>query len=252
MDIPVGLKKLGFSEKEISVYQHLLKKPETTAFHIAKAISLPRTSVYDILNTLKNKGLITSWKKNNVMYFGIESPNVLARKEEERKFVIADILPQMLSILKHKDNNPEVRTYTGKEGVKIVLEEMLDDFKNQKITQFYTYSHAKLFEYLPKYFRYWVKERERLHVVSYVIMPESSKTALVDTYRPNNFRKVRLISEDIPFEGWFQVYGDKVIAITIDETEAHTIVMESPIFARMFKRFFLFTWNSLPEYISEN
>ncbi len=53
-----NLETLGFSLKESEIYYELVKVPNSNGSQIAKKLGYPRTSVYDLLTRLVNRGVI--------------------------------------------------------------------------------------------------------------------------------------------------------------------------------------------------
>ncbi len=87
---------------------------------------LPRTSVYNKLEALKNRGVVSSYKRNNICRYTPESINKLLKIHKDKEKIIESIIPQIRSLAYEHDSNPNVKLYTGKEGVKIVLEDILE------------------------------------------------------------------------------------------------------------------------------
>jgi len=58
-----ALKSFGLSEYEARALLTLLSKGELTAKEISELSGIPRTSVYDVMNSLESKGLIKSFGK---------------------------------------------------------------------------------------------------------------------------------------------------------------------------------------------
>lgn len=87
MDIRVFhvLKKLGFSEKETSVYLALLRLASPQAVHvIAGKTSFPRSTTYGILQDLFRKGFVSRFLKSNIQHFSAIPPESLFDFFEEK------------------------------------------------------------------------------------------------------------------------------------------------------------------------
>jgi sugar-specific transcriptional regulator TrmB len=246
MNINRILNKYGFSENEVSVYTCLLKFTEISAFRIADYTKLPRTSVYHILNSLINQGLISSWKKNNVKYFTAESPNRLIKIIEEKKELIKSILPDMLNMRDLGDNAPTARLYTGVEGIKIVWDDILDTLEKKNIKELYAVTHSKMFTHLPKYFPLWIKRREKLAIFTYAITTniEENKNPSMIT---NKFRETRLLPSDSPIRGTIDIYANKIAFFSTKDNEVYSIIIESNTISEVLKQFFMSTWQLLGE-----
>jgi sugar-specific transcriptional regulator TrmB len=65
------MKKFNFTEYETKVYIALLKNGNATGYEISKQSSVPRSKVYNILETLLQKGIIQSTQTAPVLYTAI-------------------------------------------------------------------------------------------------------------------------------------------------------------------------------------
>ena len=84
------LKSLKFSEKEAKVYLALLELGSAKAHDIARKTGINRTTVYDLLEILLHRGLISKYKKGALAYFNARDPKYLLsyldrEKEEQEK-----------------------------------------------------------------------------------------------------------------------------------------------------------------------
>src|SRR3989304_2709998 len=77
--------KLGFSDKEAAVYLALLQLDTVTATDISKKTGINRTSAYDILDSLMQKGLIGKFKKDKKSHFSAGDPKRLINYFEHEK-----------------------------------------------------------------------------------------------------------------------------------------------------------------------
>jgi len=240
------LRKYGFSENEVAVYVGLLKHVDITAFELAKEIKLARTSVYNILQRFEQQGLLTIWKKNNVKYYCVESPNKLVDILEEKKNEIESILPILTELTKNKEDAPIVRLYKGKDGMKTVWTDILETSKANNIRKIYAMSHPILFQSLPRFFPKWLEDRAKIGIYTDLIITndaESRKTNLVC----DQFRETRLLPSESPITGTIDIYGKKLAFFTIKKDEFYSVIIESEPIAETLRQFFISTWNLLGE-----
>ena len=66
MDVKQVLSELGLSEGEIKVYMALLKLGSSPVSALKEETKLHRTTIYDFIEKLLNKGLVNHVIKNNV------------------------------------------------------------------------------------------------------------------------------------------------------------------------------------------
>ena len=84
MDIHL-LENLGLKEKEAKIYITLLKEGPSLANSIAKNTEILRSSIYDYLDTLTEKGFITYTIKSGKKYFQAVNPSKIMDNFSERK-----------------------------------------------------------------------------------------------------------------------------------------------------------------------
>src|SRR3989344_4236041 len=110
------LEKLGFTKGEIKVYFSLLELGDTSSGPIIKKSGIAGSKVYEILEKLKIKGLISETINNKIKDFQANSPkrilDYLKNKEKELRLEQTEftkILPQLLKRYNTKSNQQEVR-----------------------------------------------------------------------------------------------------------------------------------------------
>ncbi len=91
MDENIILQELGLSRNEVKVYLAALTIGSSSANTIAKHAGLLRTSTYEILKSLVDKGIVSYVLKGRVKYFEAASPDRLLKMAEERKHRLQEI-----------------------------------------------------------------------------------------------------------------------------------------------------------------
>ena len=102
-----ALEKIGLTNGEIKVYLALLELGSTTTWEITRKSEISGSKVYEVLDRLIGKGLVSYIIKNNVKYFESASPEmILSYLDEKTKLIenekrdIQKIIPEL--ILKQK------------------------------------------------------------------------------------------------------------------------------------------------------
>jgi sugar-specific transcriptional regulator TrmB len=121
------LQKIGLSDKEAKIYLTLIKFQELSAGKIAKKTELPRPTVYSSLETLINKGLVSTSFVGRIKYFTVESLENLQEliSQEEaglavKKNLLSDLQMQLQKIQQEIDR-PEVTFYDGAKAVNSLM-----------------------------------------------------------------------------------------------------------------------------------
>ena len=129
--LPLEMRKLGLTEKEVRVYLAALELGYTSVQEIAKKAQVSRPTAYEIIKSLGKKELISQSKEKKRRYFTAQSPDnllgILKRQkkeleEKEREFI------RIIADLRDKYNlgdKREIKVYQGKGGLAILLDDFL-------------------------------------------------------------------------------------------------------------------------------
>lgn len=120
------LKQIGLSEKEVNVYLELLQAGDSLVSEIAKRTSINRSLLYTVLSDLANKGIVTYILKNNVRYYRAAEPAKILSMLKEKEKLFESILPQLNQLHKPRTKKPIVEILEGKEGIKTILNDILN------------------------------------------------------------------------------------------------------------------------------
>src|SRR3989338_863859 len=129
-DMQQELQKLGLTENESKVYLALLELGSTNAGQIIKKTKLHRNIVYDNLDKLIDKGLVSFIVAGKIKHFETTAPTELKeyierqKKEIVEKEKLADeILPQIKARRETIERKQEASIFKGKKALRILLEE---------------------------------------------------------------------------------------------------------------------------------
>ena len=122
--IIINLQNLGLNELEARIYASLIDVPSQTALQLSRSLAIPRTSVYDTLIRLGERGLVervlrsksTSYKASPITSF-----TKLLKDQQDQLDSMSNALKNLESQLKTRVGRPkntEVRYYQGAEGMR--------------------------------------------------------------------------------------------------------------------------------------
>lgn len=110
-ELIVGLEAYGLDEKEAKVYLAGLELGSATVLELARRSDLPRTTLYPILEKLKQCGVFREGKnKFSTVYFA-EAPNQLLEKMKERETELASRMPELELLQGTSCMDPGVKEY---------------------------------------------------------------------------------------------------------------------------------------------
>jgi len=242
-DIEQNLELFGLEKKEARIYLFLLKNKDTPVTAIQKETLIPRATIYKVLDVLKKKGFVSDWLKNGVRYYSPENPKQMKKVLENKNSALDEIMPEMLRLFNIDTKNPNVRLYTGEDGIKTVYEILLEKLKGKKNSRIYVYTDGDLVRILPRYFREWKKRRDQTKAFTELIAPESLEND--PSHKSGPFRETRVFRGQLPFVGSFNICDSLTILFSFKKENTYSVVIDSPIIAEMMTGIFKYMWDGL-------
>ncbi|MFA5792400.1 MAG: helix-turn-helix domain-containing protein [Candidatus Gracilibacteria bacterium] len=121
------LKKLGMSKKEIALYLKLLEYGESGVSNLSRSLGENRTSTYSLLTSMKEKGIVSFYVKNNLKIFVPSDPTILINHFMDGANSLKRLLPELLAIHnKYGKTKPKITFYEGVDGIKQIGELLLE------------------------------------------------------------------------------------------------------------------------------
>jgi sugar-specific transcriptional regulator TrmB len=233
------LLEIGLSGNEADIYLALLESESSLVSEIVKKTRLNRTNIYDRLEKLINKGLVSYVIKNNRKYFYAAKPKRIIRYLEEKeeqikkeKNDVEKILPELEKFIPVKEEE-SVEVYEGKEGLKTILEEIIRS-KQDILTYGSDGNFSKILKF---YFAHYLRRLEKSRIKMKVIFNYE------DIKKPFEwkFAEVRYIPKEYKSPTETTIYGDNV-AIFILTEKPRAILINSKIISGSYKNYFNLLW----------
>ncbi len=247
MSITKDLESYGLTSKEARVYLSLLKKVEATVYTIAKDVGIPRTSVYEILDTLKQKNLVSINHQNGIKHFVTESPNRLLKNLEEKIEITKNLIPSLFAISRSPHVSPRVKLYLGESGKKLVLDDILYSCEKNITEPFYAIAGTDLPLEVNRFLVSWIRRKEQMGLKNYLLTNDDGTHRAPRIYPSNKWRETRLIPKDFAFDTTMDIYANKIAIFSRVEDIDHSVIIESPSIYETFRKFFLFMWRNADE-----
>lgn len=244
------LLKLGLSSKEAAVYMALMglgvSSPVST---IAKKAIVNRTTTYDILEILLEKGLVISQKKKSSRYYEALPPEKIVAylKEQSEKFShlaqeASAMLPE-LNVHYRASGRPKVYFYEGDEGLIRVYEETLSS--SEEILA-YASDQANQ-DAIPWYFPQYYKRRAEKKISIRALFPDTPKDRERHKLDSVELRQSRLLPKGkLDFTPEVNFFDNKMMIA--DWKEKLGIIIESEEIVKVFKQTFELAWEAAGKY----
>lgn len=137
---------------------------------------------------------------------------------------------------------PEVRFYQGKRGLKIVLEEGLEE-RNEILA---LSSTEDIFDTLEFYFPKFVQKRIKRKIPIRTIFRDSPKARERKALGKEQLRKAKLLPKEYEFHGAIALWKNKVAMLSLKK-ELSALVVTSEETSQTWRALFNYIWDSLPE-----
>jgi sugar-specific transcriptional regulator TrmB len=230
------LENLGLTKSEIKVYLSLLELNSASVSEIAEKSGMYRKNVYDALNRLLKKGLVSFAKIETKLVFNANDPERLLDFVEIRKKEIQSILPQLKKIYKAPPIADDVRIFKGKEGLKTIFQDII-----KAKTEYDKFGSGEKFkEFLPFYYGQYQKEKAKNKIKCRAIYSENERN---EGFVKDFIGDVRFLSKEFVDPSTTFIYTDK-IAIIIWKENPIGILIHSKEVAESYRYYFESLWNN--------
>ncbi len=240
------LEEMGLTKNEIKVYLSLLKIGQTTTSKIIKDIGINTSKVYESLERLLKRGLVSYTLIKNKRNWNSENPEKINTILEEEKNKINEkegeavkIINELKEIANLEEKKSEYKIYEGIKGIKTARENVLNVLK--KGETFYLILSSFFGENkLEAYFEDFQKRRSKQGI--------KYKAIFNDKLRNISEKRKRLRNSDIKFVNplflsptWTEIYGDYV-AIGVMGDNPSIFVIKNKDVAKGFLNYFDSLW----------
>jgi len=245
MDIK-PLERIGLTKSEIGVYLALLKLGQTTAGPIVDEARVTRSKIYDILERLKNKGLVSYITKQSTKYFSAADPHTilhyLDEKEseiKEEKSSVLKILPQLLleQSLSGAKNVAEI--FVGIRGMQNAFTQLVQAFDSTEVYYAFGAGSGENTAQMQVFFSRLHHERLKKKVRTKIIFTESSR-GVFRSQEKSLFVQAKYVANTTPAA--INIYKNYVV-IAILNKEPITILINNQETADSFREYFNVMWN---------
>ncbi len=241
------LEGIGLTKGEIKVYFALLELGSSTTGQIIKKAKVSRSKVYEMLDRLMNRGLVSFVIKENTRYFESADPeNILhyLRREksllEEKEKELREILP----VLKEKQHSAKVSqiatVYEGIKGIKTIYSDVI--YKLKRGEEYYAIAaepeavqNKEFMTFIMNFHRRREKRGVRVKLLAHIKI----KDIVSKTIATTKLIKMRYFKGHIP--NAILIYNNNVVTY-VWSTNPSGVVIQSPAIAERYKSFFEEMW----------
>lgn len=238
------LKELGLSKGQVKVYSAVLELGTSGLNKIQEKTGIERRNIYDILNKLIEKGLITYTVEKGKKTFQCTHPNKILeeiKKKEKSLKQLENQIPQIKDLF--DISKPEIRAevFRGNEAMKALLNEALE----YKESHWIGGNSGVESTNLKNWFNHWMKKRaKKKHImydlVDYGTFLQGLKPTNIKKHKKEYYKRCEL-PKDLKSPMVIIIFGNKVAQILWSK-QSFAFVLESEQIKQSFMKYFNYFW----------
>lgn len=186
-----------------------------------------------------DKGLTSYVIKNNRRYYRAVNPSKLMDFLKEKELSLQSIMPKLLDLAKPKTKKPIVELYEGKEGLKIIMKDII----RTKPKEWLDFTSGRTKEVLPYYMDKWEKERAKAGIRARILLNDTVEgRKRGKELLKFNITEIRYFPKGIITPSHIYVYGDKTAISLWTNDFPFGILVQNKEIANRFREFFELFW----------
>jgi sugar-specific transcriptional regulator TrmB len=242
-----SLQQLDLSERQVVIYQALLRLGPASIRDVASESGVNRGSTYETLKQLVNKGMVSYFPKGKRRVFQAEDPERLLSLGESKQQALAVAMEQLrkeiIPALKQTQTEfspGNVRFYEGDDGVELALRDILDSTAKNPERGYAVISTKTLREHLYRPFPNFNRQRVSRGInVRVIAVGEGGDDAELA-------QRKWLPADEATDASYIAIYPPKVAMITLaDKNYPVVIIIDSSAIASTQQLMFDTLWSLL-------
>ncbi|MFA6462206.1 MAG: helix-turn-helix domain-containing protein [Candidatus Woesearchaeota archaeon] len=220
-----ALVEYGLSQKEAEIYLTCLKTGPSTANRLSSLADFRRSTTYDILESLKAKGIISSFIREKKLFFQAANPEELISLLKSKQDKISTYIPQLKKLSSTVLEKPKVLLFEGMKGIISLFDEL---YRGKEL---FIYGSAKKAD---EFLFHLPESMARRRVEQKIILKavfEKSEFSLFRLKDPEirKFTQIRFLSEMEKFPTVTFISGHKVGIISLSQELIGTLIIDEEI-----------------------
>lgn len=239
----------GLTRGEAKVYRALLRTGASTTGPLVAEAKVSRSKIYEILERLSEKGLVSRALKNNTKTFSPTKPSrfidFLKRKEQEiqnQTKEMQKVLPQLEDEYQKKNITQEAEVFVGLEGLRHAREKYLSELKKGETIYFLGVPESA-YEHLEAYYEEWNNRRIKKGIISYTLFtPNAREHPYVKEKKKQKHTFIKFFPPLTQSHAWTEIYPQAVVIAT-NYKKPMSIVVNNFYVAESYRQYFKLLWD---------
>lgn len=232
-----NLSELGLSKRENKTYLSLLELGSTTVSHIVRKTGIPSSKIYEVLERLQSKGLVSYVLIRGVRHYQASNPKIILQHLDEKREKIRKILPILIAKQKLAKKQ-SVELYEGQKAVFTMFTNLIRDGRRNEPYLIFSVGEEIKSQRIHRFFKILSARRKVRGMDVRLLRTERNRPSWKKKHT-----KVKIRYTPFDFPQGITVFRDTVIVLTWEEVP-YAIKIDSEVFANSFRKFFLQLWKS--------
>ncbi len=215
MDRKQLLEEIGLNKNEAKVYLALLTIGTTTTSSIIKKTGINASKVYENLERLLRKGLVSYTIIRNRKHWNAESPRKIneflgeeKKKVEEKERLSKKVIPELLAMQELTKSTTTYSVFEGVQGIKTAREKVFEELSKGD-TLYVILANYPHTEKMEGYWADFQKRRAKKGIRCKYIFNESLRKIGEKRLRLK-LAQARFVASEILSPMWIEIFGDNV------------------------------------------
>jgi predicted transcriptional regulator len=221
--------RLGLSSGEARIFLSLLKLGSARVGQIVKESNVSYSKVYDVLDRLSSKGLVSHIILRNVKYFNAVEPyrleEYIKKKEQEvhDQLVIANkLVPELAKVANRNRQNTMAEIFMGDKGIRTAYEILLRDATSKDVLYYFYPFEGYHPIASPFYSRLYLFQKQK--------KVQERGIATFDFKRSKHYAEiskgVKMKFVDFPLPATMDIFKDKLLLISWENATGITYILK--------------------------
>lgn len=229
------LKELGLTDNEVRIYLLLLGQGIMGPTEISQKLGLHRGYIYDAMERMQEKEVVSYVLQNNKKYFQAISPNNLVELLRFRLDSFKSAVPGLMGIVNKTKEETKVEIYKGNRVYRILLKDIISSMRKNEEFFCIGIDENILIKEDPIYFRQYLNLLKSMKIKEKIIIKKGGKRI-----KSANLEYRELSSEYIGKTAQL-VYNGK-LAIFISGMPHCLVIINNNGVAEIYKKWFDLLW----------
>jgi len=237
------LNDVGLDDKEARVYLASLSLGPSTAQKIAETAGIKRTTTYNIIEDLRNIGLIAISNQGFKKYYFPAPPESLEAAINAKREILKTVMPDLQSLYNLKGDESSIKYYKGLKACQGVYWSLLESIKPHDYYLVLT-DQERWYALDPEFSQKFIEKRAKLNIGIRLLFQDSALAHEHKKFEQNFNEHIKILSPGEPLTTNLIITPQKVVIHQL-VPPIFTMVIENQGIIRMNREMFEIMWRSI-------